>query len=139
MALKKIMIADDDPSLCRLLTVRCENLGLSVMTAPDAMQALVMIHKNMPVMIVMDISMPAGHGLSACEMLANDPRLAKIPVVVFSGSACPDDMDRCSAMNVDFVQKNPDSWPMLQEIICAKLNISPDASSSPKAAGRNAA
>jgi len=120
---KHILIADDDAALCRVLTVHCQHLGLHVHTAHDAMHALLLIHKDRPDMVLMDISMPAGNGLSACEMLATDRRLADLPIVVISGSSREQDMRRCDELGVRFVQKDGSLWQRLKPMICEQLGL----------------
>lgn len=120
----EVLIADDDQSLCRVFTVRCQQMGLKVRTAHDAMHALILIHKHVPDLIIMDISMPAGDGLSACEMLANDPRLSSIPVIILSGSSQPQDIQRCQELGAHYVLKQPHCWPEMKTKICGLLDIS---------------
>lgn len=122
---KEILLADDDPSFCRLMTVHCQHLGLNVRTAHDAMHALTVIHKNQPDLILMDIQMPAGNGISACEMLFSDPRLSGIPVIIISGTACEKEIQRCHDLGARFVPKTVDLWPRLKPIICESLGITP--------------
>jgi len=121
---KTILIADDDAGLCRMLTVRCKHLGLDVRTAHDAMHALVIAHKCEPDLIIMDISMPAGDGLSACEMLKNDQRLMSVPVIILSGTSSESQIQRCEDMDAHFVSKNADIWNNLGKLITGILNIS---------------
>ena len=82
---KTVLIADDDAMLVRVLTVRCRHLGLEVRQASDSMHALIMIHKDPLDLVIMDVGMPAGDGLSACQMLSSDKRLQNIPVIILTG------------------------------------------------------
>lgn len=135
MAPKSVLIADDDPMLVRVLTVRCRHMGLEVRQAADAMQALVMIHKEPPDLVIFDVSMPAGDGLSACQMLASDKRLRKIPVVILTGRKNDEIRDRAQELGAHFVLKSPDCWQELKPLVCQLLRIEdrgsePDASIS---------
>ncbi len=127
MKQKEVMIVDDDQGLCRLMTVQCRHLGLMVRTSPDAMQALLMIHKKPPDLIILDINMPAGNGLSVCEMLASDKRLSRIPVIMLSGQSDAQTIDRCRSMGAHFVAKSADAWPIMKQMICRLLNLEPVA------------
>jgi hypothetical protein len=45
---KTILIADDDRDLVQLLAMRCKQLGLTVFRSPDAMHALLGVHRARP-------------------------------------------------------------------------------------------
>lgn len=130
MPTKSVLIADDDPMLIRVLTVRCRHMGLEVRKAADAMQALVMIHKEPPDLVIFDVSMPAGDGLSACQMLASDKRLQKIPVVILTGRKNDEIRDRAQELGAHYVLKSPDCWQELKPLICQLLHIEDRSSDS---------
>ncbi len=116
-----ILIADDDGSVRRVLTVRCRHLGFEVRTAPDAMMALTLIHKDPPTVIMLDISMPAGNGVSVLEMVRSDRRLSGIPVIVHSGEPDEDVMQRCRKLDAHFVPKSPDAWEALKPLLSSMM------------------
>ncbi len=123
MRSKSVLIADDDPMLVRVLTVRCRHLGLEVRQAADVMQALVMIHKDPPGLIIMDVGMPAGDGLSACQMLASDKRLQGIPVIILTGKKNDQIHSRARELGAHYVLKSPDCWQELKPLVCRLLDI----------------
>lgn len=126
---KEILIADDDSALCRLLTMHCRHMGLSVRMAHDAMHALLLIHKQKPDLVLLDISMPAGNGISVCEMLSSDPRLNSIPVIIMSGTQDEQVIQRAESLGAIFVHKHTDFWQSLKPEICKVLRLDP---STPK-------
>ncbi len=125
MRTKSVLIADDDAMLVRVLTVRCRHLGLEVRQASDAMQALVMIHKDPPDLIIMDVSMPAGDGLSACRMLASDSRLQQIPVIILTGQSDEQIREQVGGMGAHYVLKSPDCWQEIKPLVGGLLNLEP--------------
>ncbi len=126
MRTKSVLIADDDAMLIRVLTVRCRHLGLEVRKASDAMQALVMIHKDPPDLIIMDVSMPAGDGLSACRMLASDSRLKEVPVIILTGRSDEQIREQVGAMGAHYVLKSPDCWQEIKPLVSRLLNLEPE-------------
>ena len=120
---KTVLIADDDAMLVRVLTVRCWHLGLEVRQASDAMLALVMIHKDPPDLVIMDVGMPAGDGLSACQMLSSDKRLRNIPVIILTGRNNEEMRSKAEELGATFVLKSPDCWRELKPLVCRLLNI----------------
>jgi CheY-like chemotaxis protein len=85
----KVLIADDDRVLTRLLAVRLKARGWQVELAHDAMQAVMYAMRAQPYVIVLDIGMPAGTGLGVLEKLKQSARTLAIPVLVLTGSVEP--------------------------------------------------
>ncbi|MCH8964724.1 MAG: response regulator [Planctomycetes bacterium] len=131
MRTKSVLIADDDAMLVRVLTVRCRHLGLEVRQASDAMHALVMIHKDPPDLIIMDVSMPAGDGLSACRMLASDSRLQEIPVIILTGQSDEHIREQVGAMGAHYVLKSPDCWQEIKPLLSRLLKLEPQPDPEP--------
>jgi DNA-binding response OmpR family regulator len=118
---KTILIADDDRDLVNLLTVRCRQMGLNVLAAYDAFAALSLVKSSAPDMICLDVDMPAGNGLSVCEMLASDDTCRSIPIAILTGRSDPDTIIRCHSLCAYYIEKCPDVWsrvePLLRELL----------------------
>ena len=88
MAGKRVLVVDDDRVIQQLLEVNLELEGYVVAgTAADGQQALDMAAKLKPDLILLDIMMPKMDGLEVCRRLKDDPKLAKIPVILLSARA----------------------------------------------------
>ena len=101
-----IVIADDDRDLTQALTARCQNLGLRVCSAHTAIGALNLIHEVKPNLICLDVNMPSGSGLTVCEMIAADPQLARIPVIIMTGDASRRTRFDAATISAPFTSKN---------------------------------
>ncbi len=117
MTEKNLVIADDDHDLVHAIRMRCENLGLRVHTAFDAMTALTVIHDHQPDLICLDVNMPRGNGLSVLEMLANDRGLCHTPVIILTGESDHDIIRRCHSLCAYYVEKCRDVWPRIEPIL----------------------
>jgi len=124
MSDRTILIADDDTGLIRLLRLALGPLDLNIQEAHDAMFALTMIHKSPPDLVILDVNMPAGNGLSACEMLASDARLSKVPVIILSGDSSESTLMRCQRMRAHYVRKGPDAVNDVKHLLCRLLSLS---------------
>ena len=83
----KVLVADDDKVLTRLVTAGLKTRGWQVEVAHDAMQALMFAMKAPhPDVIALDIGMPGGTGFTVLKKLRQSSRTEQIPVVVVSGS-----------------------------------------------------
>jgi CheY-like chemotaxis protein len=123
MANATVLLADDDVDCLRLMALRCQSLGLRVLTASDGMDALASVIRNSPDLLVLDINMPGGDGLSVAEKLMRDPKIPPTPVVFCSGGSDPTTLARCKGIGAHYVTKGSESWSQLRSIICQLLDL----------------
>ena len=81
---KKILIVDDDKEIALLLASRLKANKYEVVVAYDAVEAVAKAFKEKPDLILLDIKMPAGGGLSVMQNLRNAADTATIPVIVIT-------------------------------------------------------
>ncbi|HTW93201.1 MAG TPA: response regulator [Tepidisphaeraceae bacterium] len=113
----KILIADDDPGMVRLLRMALEPTGLIVREAYDSVSLLTRVQREPPDLIIMDVQMPGGNGLSACEMLASDRASARVPVIILTGRSDQATLDRCTALGARHVQKGPEAVAQIKRLV----------------------
>jgi DNA-binding response OmpR family regulator len=123
----RIVIADDDANLLHALTIRCTNLGLKVHGARDASMAWHLIEEFEPDIVVLDVEMPAGNGLSVSEMISHHEQLKNTPVVMLTGRTDHDTIRRCHQLMSYYVTKCDNVWerlePLLREILGDKYAL----------------
>jgi CheY-like chemotaxis protein len=105
----KMLIADDDPSVVRLLAERCTRAGFQVETASNGLQALAKAIWSDPDIMVIDVNMPEADGLTVCARLL-DPSKRSLNVVVVTGSREAATVERCEEFGACFVRKGPGFW-----------------------------
>jgi CheY-like chemotaxis protein len=81
---QKILIADDEVYMIRLLEMTFKKGGYSVISCRDGQEALAQAATTQPHLIVLDIMMPGLDGLGALRQLKGNPATRDIPVVVLS-------------------------------------------------------
>src|SRR6185295_11439690 len=86
MAAKTVLIADDDATTVTLISAALRKAGMQVVVARDAMQAVMGTHRTKPDLILLDVNMPGGTGLSALQKIKASTHTQLTPVVVISGS-----------------------------------------------------
>jgi CheY-like chemotaxis protein len=109
----KMLIADDDPSIVRLLADHCARMGFDVDTASNGIQALLKASRTKPDTLVIDVNMPEVDGLSVCAHLL-DPDRAPVNVIVITGSRDPDTLERCEGFGAHYARKGPNFWDDLE-------------------------
>lgn len=81
MAMKKILIVDDETAIVEMLRDVLIEAGYHVIVAMDGMQATMMSVRYRPDLVLLDISMPAGGGIAVYNRLRTSPDTQKIPVI----------------------------------------------------------
>jgi CheY-like chemotaxis protein len=112
-AAPKMLIADDDPSILRLLADRCIRMGFAVETARNGLQTLVKASHGKPDILLIDINMPEVDGLSVCAHLLDSGR-RPLHVVVVTGSEDQETVERCEGFGVSYTRKGTGFWNELE-------------------------
>jgi DNA-binding response OmpR family regulator len=83
--MQRILVVDDDETTANLLVELIEMKGFVAEKSISGRQALQMITKNPPDLILLDILMPGLNGFEVLTMLRSNPATEEIPVVIVSG------------------------------------------------------
>jgi CheY-like chemotaxis protein len=83
----RIVIADDDPDILRLVAFVLRREGHTVLEASSGEEALALIRRERPDLAVLDLRMPGLDGLEVVRALARDETLEPIPLIMLSASA----------------------------------------------------
>jgi CheY-like chemotaxis protein len=109
----RILIADDDPSIVRLLADRCSLMGFEVETACNGIEAMLTVRNGGFHALIVDIHMPKVDGLSVCahlqELFTKPPH-----VIVTTGSRDAGTVGRCDALGAIYVAKGAEFWSDLE-------------------------
>ena len=120
---KKIVIADDDEDMVRMLSQRCASLGCSVVGVNNAFDAINEIRTLRPDLVCLDVSMPSGDGLGVCAMMAADDRLRGIPVMILTGRSDEATIRRCHDSLVYYVEKSANTWERVEPLVRELLHL----------------
>jgi uncharacterized protein (TIGR02266 family) len=101
-----ILIADDAPMFRELGAVFLARTG-RVETASNGMEALALIARDRPSVIVADLDMPQLGGDALCMSLKADPDLHQIPVILVTSSGDAEDRARAVRAGADDVIAKP--------------------------------
>jgi len=87
--LKKILVVDDSRDTLNILEAALRRDGFRVQVVSNGVDALRMIEKVRPDLVLLDMMMPKMDGLEVCRILKSDPKLSPIPVFMFSAKDDP--------------------------------------------------
>jgi len=80
---KKILIVDDDPAMVRLLAQVLTRKGYEVLESSNGQEALRLLYKNKPDLVLLDVVMPAMDGWQTCSRIRD--MAATIPIIMLTG------------------------------------------------------
>lgn len=86
MQKRPILVIDNDPSVCELVTAILADVDVEVISAPDGLSGIDMARSAQPAVIFLDMILPELDGASTCQRLKQDPAIGDIPVVGITGS-----------------------------------------------------
>ena len=110
----KILIVDDDEQIALLVAGYLRGAGYPSLTAVDAMQGFMFAQREQPGLILLDINMPAGGGLTLLERLVKSPKTQMIPIVVLTARQEPEVEAQARAKGAaDFLRKPIDRESLL--------------------------
>jgi DNA-binding response OmpR family regulator len=114
-----VLVVDDSPDTLRMLTDALEEAGMTVLVALEGSQALAIVTKITPDVILMDAVMPSMDGFEACRALKHNKMLAHVPVIFMTGlSETQDIVKGLEAGGVDYVTK-----PIVPDELLARIRV----------------
>jgi len=83
---RKILVADDDPFVLRVLKLKLENNGYEVFTAINGTDAQEKFVTDKPSIVITDINMPRMNGQELCEMIQEHRGGNPLCIIVMTAS-----------------------------------------------------
>ncbi|TMB86458.1 MAG: response regulator [Chloroflexi bacterium] len=122
-SLARVLIAEDDDSLRRLLELRLESEGYEVRCAEDGMEALEIVIKGWtPDVVVCDVMMPRLSGLSVCRELRDHAKTAKVPIILLTARCFDEDIQDVMRLGGITYMSKPFDFMRLTELLSALLH-----------------
>lgn len=104
---KTILAVDDEKHIVRLVQINLEKEGFRVLTATNGREALDLVAKQRPDLIVMDVMMPEMDGFAALQKLKENATTADIPVIMLTAKAQDADVFRGWQSGADLYLTKP--------------------------------
>ncbi|MBL9007531.1 MAG: response regulator [Myxococcales bacterium] len=79
-----VLIADDDPEILTLLSIRLSKRGYTVLEAADGLQTLQVARRSHPDLVLLDVMMPGKNGWEVARELRGDQALSDIGIVMLT-------------------------------------------------------
>ncbi len=99
----KILVIEDEDSICDLITLYFEKAGYQVVCTGDGARGLEMIKSERPDLVILDLMLPGMDGLDVCKEIR---KTSNIPLIMLSARV--DEVDRVLGLEIgadDYVTK----------------------------------
>ena len=117
MVIETILVVDDEEAISAYLQRKLAKQGYSVQVAEDGEMAWDLAVSTLPDIILMDVKLPKLTGAEVCKRLKADERTRRIPVLLLSAKAQPDEIQEGLDAGADDYLCKPMSFPDILERI----------------------
>lgn len=114
---KLIVIVDDDPETAEMLAEMIRILDFNVVTVRNGAQAINIIIELKPSIVLLDWKMPGISGLDVVRFVQKDSKLTRIPFIMVSAKALPEDIARAYEAGVAYYLIKPVGFDELKKAI----------------------
>jgi len=84
---QKILVVEDEPDIRKLVRYHLAQERYNVVEAEDGEQALKLIQREQPNLVVLDLMLPGLSGQELCSILRNHPDTAALPILMLTAKA----------------------------------------------------
>jgi class 3 adenylate cyclase/CheY-like chemotaxis protein len=112
----KIVVVDDTPHNIRLLEAILTPRNYTVLTATSGRDALELIGRERPDLILLDILMPGMDGYEVCSKLRSMPETSMLPIIMITASGEQEKLRALEAGADDFIPKPFDHAELLARV-----------------------
>jgi len=120
----KILLIEDNEMNRDMLSRRLQRRGHDVVCAGDGSEGVELARRELPGLILMDMSLPGIDGWEASRQLKADPATSGIPIIALTAHAMSNDRERALEAGCDDYDTKPVELPRLLGKIDALLGAS---------------
>jgi DNA-binding response OmpR family regulator len=88
---KKVLVIDDEPFILMMVEDKLQRAGFEVVTLNESINAVNVVEKERPDLIILDWMMPEVSGIELCRKLKSEPDLTSIPIFMLTAKGQEED------------------------------------------------
>nr|WP_319564179.1 response regulator [uncultured Rhodoferax sp.] len=119
----KILVADDEPNIVISLEYLLKREGYIVMIARDGEEALAVIRREQPDLVLLDVMMPKKSGFEVCQEVRTDDALQNTKILMLTAKGRDTDVVKGMALGADAYMTKPFSTKDLVQKVANLLGV----------------
>src|SRR5918999_4173728 len=84
---QKILVVEDEPDIRKLVQYNLAQERFKVLEAEDGEQALKIVQRDRPHLLILDLMLPGLSGIELCRILRDCTDTAKLPILMLTAKA----------------------------------------------------
>ena len=122
---RKILVADDEPNIVISLEYLMKREGYTVLVARDGQEALDMITRDRPDLVLLDVMMPKKSGFEVCQAVRASEELQSTKILMLTAKGRDTDLAKGLALGADAYMTKPFSTRELVQKVAEMLGAQP--------------
>ena len=113
----KVLVVDDNLQNLELIMAYLEDIDCEIISATGGQEALDIVQKDSPDLVLLDVMMPKISGFEVCKRIKNNPKTAEIPIIMVTALSEMGDIERAiNSGTDDFLSKPVNKWELLTRV-----------------------
>ncbi|WP_426147960.1 response regulator transcription factor [Polaromonas sp. DSR2-3-2] len=122
---QKILVADDEPNIVISIEYLMKREGYTVLVARDGQEALDMIARDRPDLVLLDVMMPKKSGFEVCQAVRASEELQSTKILMLTAKGRDTDLAKGLALGADAYMTKPFSTRELVQKVAEMLGAQP--------------
>ena len=122
---RKILVADDEPNIVISLEYLMKREGYTVLVARDGQEALDVIARDRPDLVLLDVMMPKKSGFEVCQAVRASEELQATKILMLTAKGRDTDLAKGLALGADAYMTKPFSTRELVQKVADMLAAQP--------------
>lgn len=103
----RIVVADDEAHILHVVEIKLKNAGFEIITAMDGQEALELVQRMRPQLLITDLQMPILSGLEVAARMHNNEQTRDIPVLLLTAKGFEVDRQATAGTGIRTVMTKP--------------------------------
>ena len=117
----RVLVAEDNPISCLLLSHQLRRLGCDVEACSDGRAAIDAWRAGRFDLVITDLQMPSLDGFELAALIRSEAAASRVPIIALTAGAPGDEAARCEAAGIDGCLAKPASNAALRETLECRL------------------
>jgi len=112
-----VLVVDDNEQNLELILAYLEDVDCQTISATSGIEALDIVRKKLPDLVLLDVMMPKISGFEVCRRMKDDPQTTDIPIIMVTALNELADIEKAiNSGTDDFLSKPVNKWELITRV-----------------------